>query len=72
MVGPPKLCIANNTNGSQITYTVCGFPVPKTTWNFTEDSAYKSINATKRDDVYYAHDYSLSITAVMCEKVLQF
>ena len=70
--GPPKLCMDNNTNGTHLTYTVCGFPVPKVTWNFMEGGATNFINATKRNDLYYAHDYSLSVTPDMYEKALYF
>ena len=64
--------MGNNTIGSQLTYTVCGVPMPKVSWGFTKSSVNNSINATKRNDAYYAHDYSLSIKPDMCEKVLHF
>ena len=70
MAGPPKLCMANDANGSHLTYTVCGFPVPKITWGFMESGINNFINATKRNDLYYAHDYSLSLTPDMYEKRL--
>ena len=72
IAGGPETCIGNYTDESQLTYTVCGFPAPSVTWGFTKDSINKPINVTKRDDLYYAHDYSLSITPNMCEKVLHF
>ena len=72
MAGPPKLCMVNNTNESHLKYTVCGVPVPKVTWGFTEGSTINSIIGTKREDLCYAHDYSLSIVPNMCGKVLHF
>ena len=62
--------MANDANGSHFTYTVCGFPVPKITWGFMEGGINNSINATKRNDLYYAHDYSLSLKPDMYEKRL--
>lgn len=72
VAGRPEMCIGNNTNGSQLTYTVCGFPMPKVTWGFTKSSINKSINATERNDLFYAFDYSLSLKPDMCEKDLYF
>ena len=72
IVGQPELCIDNNTDGSQLTYTVCGFPVPNVIWGFTKEIINNSVNATKRNDLYYAHDYTLSIKPNMCAKVLHF
>ena len=72
IAGRPEMCIGNNTNGSQLTYTVCGFPMPKVTWGFTKSSINKSINATERNDLFYAFDYSLSLKPDMCEKDLYF
>ena len=66
------MCIGNNTDESQLTYTVCGFPAPNVTWGSTKGIMNNAINATKRDDLYYAHDYSLPIKPNMCEKVLHF
>ena len=72
MAGPPKLCMADNTNESHLKYTICGFPMPKVTWGFTEGSIINSIIGTKRNDLYYAHDYLLYIVPDMCGKVLHF
>ena len=71
IAGPPELS-GRNTNGSQLTYTVYGVPEPKVTWGFSEDSITNAINSTERNDVYYAHDYSLSIMPNMCGKTLHF
>ena len=48
------------------------FPCQRYTWGFTKGSINSSINAAKRNDLYYAHDYSLFITPNICAKVLHF
>lgn len=72
IIGQPEFCIGNTTNGPQLKFTLCGVPKPNVTWGFLQNDTKNSINATERDDVYYAHDYSLSITPDMCAKTVYF
>lgn len=41
-------------------------------WGYSENDIKIPINATKRNDVYYAHDYSLSLNKIVCGNAVYF
>ena len=59
--------MSNVTNETQLSYTVCGFPMPTVTWGSTENSTDGLINGTTQNDTYYAHKYRLFVTPDMCD-----
>lgn len=71
IIGPPEFCIGNITRESQLEFTLCGVPKPNVTWGFIENDTNNFISATKAN-VYYAHNYSLSLNDSMCGKVIYF
>ena len=66
------MCIGNTTSVSRLTFTLCGVPKPSVSWGFLEKNIKNSINATERNDVHYAHDYSLLLNDNMCGKAIYF
>ena len=64
--------MSNSSDDAQLKYTVCGVPVPIVKWGLLEKNINSFVNATKRNDIFYAHDYVLTLTADMCDKVLYF
>ena len=64
---------SNESDDSQLKFTVCGIPVPSVKWGIMNSSLQNSLKvAMTRNDTYYAHDYVFSPMPELCEKVVYF
>ena len=64
---PLQLCMGNFTNETQLSYTVCGLPMPTVTLGSTEKITDGLISDTTINDTYYAHKYCLFVSPDRCE-----
>ena len=68
---PPKNFNENENEKLVFSFTLCGEPAPRVTWNFEKSETYTEVNPVKVKDIGYSYTINVSALSVtICGKDL--